>query len=145
MVEKSGSRPRGHGIHGSILATPCGTSWKGSFELLLANATHMRNVSGQKTDIKDTVTGSLNCCSNGLLKPSFVPDTVLRGLRELNRDRTSFKGPCFFHPDDPRPVSMERSSLSWSQSLKTISNRDRTASAKRTAREAVLRFDQAVV
>jgi transposase len=60
---------------------------EGQFELLLANATHVKNVPGRKTDVKDSEW--IAQLLDGLLKPSFVPDTVLRDLRELSRDRTS--------------------------------------------------------
>jgi transposase len=61
---------------------------EGQFELLLANATHVKNVPGRKTDVKDSE-WIAQLMQHGLLKPSFVPDTVLRDLRELSRDRTS--------------------------------------------------------
>jgi len=61
---------------------------EGQFELLLANATHVKNVPGRKTDVKDSE-WIAQLLQHGLLKPSFVPDTVLRDLRELSRDRTS--------------------------------------------------------
>ena len=60
---------------------------EGQFELLLANATHVKNVPGRKTDVKDSE-WMAQLMQHGLLKPSFVPDTVLRDLRELSRDRT---------------------------------------------------------
>ena len=60
---------------------------EGQFELLLANATHVKNVPGRKTDVKDSE-WIAQLMQHGLLKPSFVPDTVLRDLRELSRDRT---------------------------------------------------------
>jgi len=61
---------------------------EGQFGLLLANATHVKNVPGRKTDVKDSE-WIAQLMQHGLLKPSFVPDTVLRDLRELSRDRTS--------------------------------------------------------
>jgi transposase len=61
---------------------------EGQFELLLANATHVKNVPGRKTDVKDSE-WIAQLMQHGLLKPSFVPATVLRDLRELSRDRTS--------------------------------------------------------
>ena len=61
---------------------------EGQFELLLANATHVKNVPGRKTDVKDSE-WIAQLLQHGLLKPSFVPDTVLRDLREFSRDRTS--------------------------------------------------------
>jgi transposase len=61
---------------------------EGQFELLLANATHVKNVPGRKTDVKDSE-WIAQLIQHGLLKPSFVPNTLLRDLRELSRDRTS--------------------------------------------------------
>jgi transposase len=61
---------------------------EGQFDLLLANATHIKNVPGRKTDVKDSE-WIAQLLQHGLLQPSFVPDTVLRDLRELSRDRTS--------------------------------------------------------
>ena len=61
---------------------------EGQFELLLANATHIKHVPGRKTDVKDSE-WLAQLLQHGLLKPSFVPDTGLRDLRELSRDRTS--------------------------------------------------------
>jgi len=61
---------------------------EGQFELLLANATHVKSVPGRKTDVKDSE-WIAQLMQHGLLKPSFVPATVLRDLRELSRDRTS--------------------------------------------------------
>jgi transposase len=61
---------------------------EGQFELLLANATHVKNVPGRKTDVKDSE-WIAQLLQHGLLKPSFVPDTALRDLRELSRDRTT--------------------------------------------------------
>jgi len=61
---------------------------EGQFDLLLANATHIKKVPGRKTDVKDSE-WIAQLLQHGLLQPSFVPNTVLRDLRELSRDRTS--------------------------------------------------------
>jgi transposase len=61
---------------------------EGQFDLLLANAAHIKHVPGRKTDVKDSE-WLAQLLQHGLLKPSFVPDTGLRELRELSRDRTS--------------------------------------------------------
>ncbi|MGA7316866.1 MAG: IS110 family transposase [Silvibacterium sp.] len=61
---------------------------EGQFDLLLANATHIKNVPGRKTDVKDSE-WIAQLLQHGLLRPSFVPNTSLRDLRELSRDRTS--------------------------------------------------------
>ena len=45
----------------------------GEFELVLANAAHIKNVPGRKTDVNDaTWIADLMAC--GLIKASFVPD-----------------------------------------------------------------------
>src|ERR1043165_10108752 len=64
--------------------------WKiladGDFELILANAKHIKNVPGRKTDMNDAMwIADLVAC--GLLKPSFVPDERLQELRSLMRTR----------------------------------------------------------
>ena len=47
---------------------------EGQFELLLANATHVKNVPGRKTDVKDSE-WIAQLMQHRLLKPSFVPGT----------------------------------------------------------------------
>ena len=53
---------------------------EGQFELLLA---HVKNVPGRKTDVKDSE-WIAQLLQHGLLKPSFVPDTALRDLRDAS-------------------------------------------------------------
>jgi transposase len=79
--------------HVALEAT--GSYWKpvwnlleGRFELLLANAQHIKAVPGRKTDVKDAE-WIADLLRHGLLKPSFVPDRPQRELRELTRYRTS--------------------------------------------------------
>jgi transposase len=58
----------------------------GAFALILANAAHIKNVPGRKTDMNDAMwIADLVAC--GLLKPSFVPDEPLQELRSLMRTR----------------------------------------------------------
>jgi transposase len=58
-----------------------------SFELLLANARHVKNVPGRKTDACDAawLAQLLEC---GLLRASFVPPAEIARLRDLTRYRT---------------------------------------------------------
>jgi transposase len=72
-----------------------GVYWKapfnlleGQFEVLLANAQHIKAVPGRKTDVKDAE-WIADLLRHGLLKASFVPDRPQRELRELTRYRTS--------------------------------------------------------
>lgn len=71
-----------------------GVFWKpiynlleGQFELLLANASHIKAVPGRKTDVRDCE-WIADLLRHGLLPNSFVPDRPQRELRELTRYRT---------------------------------------------------------
>lgn len=56
------------------------------FEILLVNARHVKNVSGHKTDKRDS--GWLaKLLLSGLLKGSFIPERSFRELRDLTRYR----------------------------------------------------------
>jgi transposase len=58
----------------------------GKFELILANAAHIKNVPGRKTDVNDaTWIADLLAC--GLIKASFVPGERFQELRTLMRAR----------------------------------------------------------
>lgn len=58
----------------------------GKFELIVANAAHIKNVPGRKTDVNDaTWIGDLVAC--GLIRASFVPDEAIQQLRSLLRAR----------------------------------------------------------
>ena len=59
---------------------------EGHFELIVGNATHIKNVPGRKTDVKDSE-WIANLCRHGLIRKSFVPPPALRELRELMRYR----------------------------------------------------------
>jgi len=56
------------------------------FTLLVVNATHVRNVPGRKTDVKDAE-WLADLLRHGLLQASFVPPAPQRALRELTRYR----------------------------------------------------------
>jgi transposase len=60
----------------------------GSFELLLANARHVKNLPGRKTDVADAgwLAQLLEC---GLLRGSSVPPKDIARLRDLTRYRTN--------------------------------------------------------
>lgn len=59
---------------------------EGHFELVVGNATHIKNVPGRKTDVKDSE-WLADLCRHGLIRKSFVPPKPLRQLRELLRYR----------------------------------------------------------
>lgn len=70
-----------------------GVYWKpiyaileGVFEIVVANAQHVKKVPGRKTDVKDAEWIADLLC-HGLLRPSFVPPPPIRELRDLTRYR----------------------------------------------------------
>jgi transposase len=82
-----------HGVtHVAMEAT--GIYWKpvwhiledGPFELLLANAAHVKNVPGRKTDVSDAA-WLADLLAHGLIRASFVPDAATQELRALLRTR----------------------------------------------------------
>jgi transposase len=62
---------------------------EGSFELMLANAAHIKNVPGRKTDMNDAM-WIADLLAHGLIKASFVPEPELQDLRTLLRTRRQF-------------------------------------------------------
>ena len=58
----------------------------GEFELILANAAHVKNVPGRKTDDTDAA-WLAELLAHGLIRASFVPDTQTQELRTLLRTR----------------------------------------------------------
>lgn len=81
-----------HGCtHVAMEAT--GVYWKpvwhileGNFELVLANAQHIRNVPGRKTDVSDAA-WIADLLAHGLVRSSFVPPAPVQELRDLTRTR----------------------------------------------------------
>jgi transposase len=59
-----------------------------SLPAMVCNAYHIKNVPGRKTDWNDAF-WIAKCLSQGLLKPSFVPDRDQRELRDMTRFRKS--------------------------------------------------------
>lgn len=56
------------------------------FELVLANASHVRNVPGRKSDVSDAV-WIADLLAHGLLRSSFVPPVAIQQMREYTRTR----------------------------------------------------------
>jgi len=80
-----------HGVtHAALEST--GVYWKpvwhvlSGFELVLANASHIRNVPGRKTDVNDA-TWIADLLAHGLIRGSFVPPVQIQELRDLTRTR----------------------------------------------------------
>ena len=58
----------------------------GDLVLILANAAHVKNVPGRKTDVGDAA-WLAELLAHGLIRPSFVPDAPTQALRALLRTR----------------------------------------------------------
>src|SRR6202165_1230354 len=58
----------------------------GEFALVLANAAHVKNVPGRKTDVNDAI-WLAELLAHGLIRASFVPDGPTQELRALLRTR----------------------------------------------------------
>jgi transposase len=77
-----------------IVMEATGVYWKpvwhiladGEFELVLANAAHVKNVPGRKTDVNDA-TWLAELLAHGLVRGSFVPDEQTQEMRTLLRTR----------------------------------------------------------
>jgi transposase len=61
----------------------------GEFTLVLANAAHVKNVPGRKTDVNDA-TWLADLMAHGLIRASFVPDEPTQQMRDLLRTRKQF-------------------------------------------------------
>jgi transposase len=76
-----------------VVMESSGVYWKpiwhvleGSFELVLVNAMHVRNVPGRKSDVNDA-TWLADLLAHGLVRASFVPPAPIQALRDLTRTR----------------------------------------------------------
>ena len=61
----------------------------GDFKLMLANAAHVKNVPGRKTDVNDA-TWLADLMAHGLVRGSFVPDEQTQEMRDFLRTRKQF-------------------------------------------------------
>jgi transposase len=66
------------------------------FTLVLANAMHIRNVPGRKSDANDA-TWIADLLAHGLIRSSFVPPAPIQELRDLTRTRKQLVGEIARH------------------------------------------------
>jgi transposase len=64
----------------------------GEFELLLANAAHVRNLPGRETDVSDAE-WLADLLAHGLIRTSFVPDPQTQELRARVSPTAKATGP----------------------------------------------------
>jgi len=75
-----------------------GVYWKpvwhileGHFTLVLADAAHIKNVPGRKTDVKDAE-WIADLLAHGLIRSSFIAEPAMQRLRDLTRTRKQLVG-----------------------------------------------------
>lgn len=80
-----------------VVMESTGVYWKpvwhileSGFELVLANAKHVRNLPGRKTDVSDSV-WLADLLAHGLIRGSFVPPLPIQDLRDLTRTRKQLR------------------------------------------------------
>lgn len=76
-----------------VVMEATGVFWKpvwhileGNFELVLANAQHVKNVPGRKSDVNDAQ-WLADLLAHGLVRGSYVPERPIQELRDLTRTR----------------------------------------------------------
>jgi transposase len=81
-----------HGCQHVVMEST-GVYWKpvfnlleGDFAVMLVNPSHIKQVPGRKTDVKDCACLA-ELLEHGLLKGSFIPPIEIRDLRDLTRYR----------------------------------------------------------
>lgn len=91
LIELADWLEAGKVTHVAMEAT--GVYWKpvwhmleSRFTLILANAAHVRNVPGRKSDVNDA-TWIADLLAHGLIQASFVPPQPIQELRDLTRTR----------------------------------------------------------
>jgi transposase len=77
-----------------VVMEATGVYWKpiladGEFTMVLANAAHVKNVPGRKTDVNDA-TWLADLVAHGLIRASFVPDEQTQEMRNFLRTRKQF-------------------------------------------------------
>jgi transposase len=133
-----------HGCtHVAMEAT--GVYWKpvwhvleGHFDLVLANAQHVRNVPGRKTDVHDA-TWLADLLAHGLIRSSFVPPAPIQALRDLTRTRKQLVREISQHSLRIQKI-LEDANIKVASVLSSIlgaSGRAMLASASRISRRAL--------
>jgi transposase len=86
-----------------VLMEATGIYWRpvwnildGSFELVLANAAHVKTVPGRKSDVKDAE-WLAELLAHGLVRGIFVPPREVQEMRELTRTRKQLVGETTQH------------------------------------------------
>jgi transposase len=96
---------------------------EGDFELLVANAAHIKNVPGRKTGVNDAM-WIANLLACGLIKGSFVPCEEIQQLRALLRARKQLIREQTSHTQRTRKRSKRPTSSSTRSSARCWASAD---------------------
>ena len=104
LVGRERLHPCRDGSNRHLLEARCGTSYQdGEITLILANAAHVKNVPGRKTDVADAV-WLADLLAHGLIRASFVPGDANAGDAGL----AAFQQAVGARAGQPRPAASRR-------------------------------------
>jgi transposase len=102
-----------------------GVYWKpvwhildGRFQLILANAAHIKGVPGRKSDVNDA-TWIADLLAHGLIRASFVPPQPIQELRDLTRTRKQLTREIVQHTQRIQAV-LEEANIKLSSAITDI-------------------------
>ena len=102
-----------------------GVYWKpvwhileGRFQLILANAAHIKGVPGRKSDVNDA-TWIADLLAHGLIRSSFVPPQPIQELRDLTRTRKQLTREIVQHTQRIQAV-LEEANIKLSSAITDI-------------------------
>jgi len=91
---------------------------EGHVELVLANAAHIKNVPGRKSDVNDAV-WIADLLAHGLIRSSLVPPTSIQELRDLTRTRKQLRREIVQHTQRIQKV-LEDANVKLSSVLSSV-------------------------
>lgn len=89
-----------------------------SFELVLANAQHVKNVPGRKSDVNDAM-WLADLLAHGLVRGSFVPPTHIQEVRDLSRTRKQLTREIIQHTNRIQKV-LEDANIKLSSAISNV-------------------------
>ena len=95
------------------------------FDLMLANAAHIKGVPGRKSDVNDA-TWIADLLAHGLIRASFVPPQPIRELRELTRTRKQLTREIVQHTQRIQAV-LEEANIKLASAISRHHGRERAA------------------
>lgn len=89
-----------------------------SFDLVLANAQHVKNVPGRKSDVNDAM-WLADLLAHGLIRGSFVPPVHIQEVRDLSRTRKQLAREIIQHTNRIQKV-LEDANIKLSSAISNV-------------------------